>query len=408
MFTNDVDNALRTLLKESKNICFIENSQIEFSVRVYIDIYSCFFPRNLASIIIDCISSGKNSAYISLGIDNEDKSNGHANALIFNYINNVIEIERYEPHGASGSYTSFIDQYLIKLLIEDFSKFNYKIKYFTPLEYCPYFGAQTHARDTVGYCVIFSAMYVFDRSSHPEMTRNQIADMYTKKEPSLVLKETEDFLVLLDSIPKIDFFKIGNYINNPKKYEFKGFFPTEKFLDSKSNKFVRTDGPPLKYVEYYENIPQEYIQDLDNTSILQAKIQSEMTQYSSYQSEFWKNEVKELERKLNQLNSRIIRTVATEESTRLFTQEYEKLKNEQTRIILEKQKLSQGKFSNVTSSLNNANLQIISNVNLDGMTEKDKNAYLTAQNNIRLEKLGVKKKLKVKQDQNLQKNVQFR
>ena len=344
MYFDDADNALKILLKESQNICFFSASRISFMVRVYTDIYSCFFPRNLASIIIDCISSGKNSAYVPLVVHNQYNIAGHANAILFNYINNVIEIERYEPHGAYGNYTTFIDQYLIKLFTEDFSKFNYKIKYFTPLEYCPWFGAQAHAKDTVGYCVIFSLMYVFDRTSHPEMTRNQIADMYTKKEPSLVLKETKDFLVLLDSIPKINSYEAGDYINNPKKYEFKGFFPTEEFLNSKSNKFVRTGATEGRHIEHFENIPQEYIQDLDNTSTLQAEIEQKIIACSEFLNsptmpEFWRNEVNELERKLNLLNSRVIRTVATEETTRLFTQEYEKLKNEQARISLGKRKI---------------------------------------------------------------------
>lgn len=270
------------------------------------------------------------------------------------------------------------------MFTEDFSKFNYKIKYFTPLEYCPYFGAQSHARDTVGYCTVFSAMYIFDRLSHPEMTRNQIADMYTKKEPSLVLKETEDFLVLLDSFPKIDMIDSGNYINNPKKYEFRGFFPTEKFLNSKSNKFIRVVGT-LKNIEYLEDIPQEYITDLDNASTLQAEIQKDIQKFSSYFKDSYNNQkIETLEKQLKQLNSRVIKTVSTEETTKLFTQEYEKLKNEQQKIILEKQRLSKGKFSQVKSSLNDSNLYFDSNT--QGMSE----------NNIKLEKLGVKKKSKSK------------
>lgn len=386
MFAEDADNSLKILLKENKNTCFFETSQITFVARIYINIYSCFFPRNLANIIIDCISSGKNSAYVGLSINNEGKV-GHANALIFNYINNVIEIERYEPHGANGSYTSFIDQYLIKLFTQDFSKLNYKIKYFTPLEYCPYFGAQAHAKDTVGYCVIFSAMYIFDRLSHPEMTRNQIADMYTKKASSLVLKETEDFLVLLDSFPKIDRTKSGNYIDNPKKYEFRGFFPTEKFLDSKSNKFIRDPNANQNFIEYFENIPQEYISDLDNTNNLQSEIQEKITSYSRFlngsNDDFWNTEINSLKIQLEKFKSRLIKTVSTEETSKLFNQEYEKLKNEQSRIISEKQKLSKGKVLN-------------QNTVTQGNSEKERNAYLTLQNNIRLEKLGVKVKTKKK------------
>ena len=313
-------NALKQMLKDNNNVCLLGNVTIAFSIRVYKDIYSCFFPKNLAQRIVDCIGSGKYSTYIHLGIF--DKEGGHANGIVFNWISNFIEIERYEPHGSCGDLSPFLDQYLKKLFTEDFKKLGYNIKYFSPLEYCPYFGAQAHSNDPVGYCGVFSAMYIFDRLSHPELTRKQVAEMYIKTQPNVLLKETEDFYALMEKYPT----EKENYYDNLNLYDFRGFFPTEDFLKSKSNKFIPIGDEYL--VEYYQPIPKEYIIDLDESFKLTQEIQKQISDPStdSYHRKKYK-------KKLEKLNKKIEKTVTTEESTRLFKLEYQRLLDEQNNII---------------------------------------------------------------------------
>ena len=328
-------NALKQMLKDNNNVCLLGNVSITFGIRVYKDIYSCFFPKNLAQRIADCIGSGKYTTYIQLAIYNKL---GHANGLIFNWISNFIEIERYEPHGSVSDLTPFIDQYLKKLFTEDFQKLGYNIKYFSPLEYCPYFGAQTHSNDPVGYCVIFSAMYIWDRLTHPELTRNQVAEMYIKRQPNALLKETEDFYALMAKYPTE---KIDNDFDNPELYDFRGFFPSEEFLKSKSNKFVPLGSPIAKYsIEYNEPIPKEYITDLDESFKLTQEIEKKISNYSQFTNStlptdnknYWIEEIEKYKKELEKLNKKILNTVTTEESTRLFELEYQRLLDEQNNI----------------------------------------------------------------------------
>lgn len=242
-----VINSLNT-----KNVCVLENTKIVFSVRVYKDLYSVFFPTNFSKKIMKCIKSGQNSAFLILGVRN-DLVTGHTNALIFNYINNVIEIERYEPHGSGGNYTHFIDQFLEKLLKTEFPK--YTVKYFSPLEYCPYIGAQIYSKDEIGYCSLFSAMYIFDRLTHPELTRNEVANLHNKKKPKELLKEIKEFETLLLNYPKVS----RLYYDDPEHYTFKGFFPTEAFLKKKVYKAEYISNAlkfPLDYIEIFDPLPK--------------------------------------------------------------------------------------------------------------------------------------------------------
>lgn len=355
LYFEDSDRALKSLLAHNKSICFIDNSSISFRVKVFKDVYSVFFPIHLGERILDCIKSGKNTTFIPLNIHNNSES-GHANILLFNFIgNNEIEIERYEPHGTYNNYTSFIDQYLKKLLIDEFP--GYTIKYFSPLEYCPYFGAQKHSNDQVGYCIAFSSMYVFDRLTHPELTRNQVANMYIQKDPKELLKETISFYNILNNYPKSDIVETGNYPDNPDSYVFKGFFPSEAFLEHNSNKFVFIKGSKERRndIEFSSTIPKEYTyQKMLNLQDTILDIQSEINTFKEYKLKgtgirkydvYVGNKLNKLVYQLEKLNNRIKKVQKDTENPELFGVEYKRLMEEKIRIKNQVSKMrSKNKF----------------------------------------------------------------
>ena len=206
-----VDNtllAVQKVLEKVPSVCFLKNHNVvvlinyNFNKKIVKDV-EIWFPRNFMMDTLNCIKN-KKSNFMFLNILLKNKSGGHGNCLIFKYKNkNTIEIERYEPLGTNVFY-NVVDSYLKKILATLFKEYDINIVYYTPLNFCPIIGAQKHAKDNQ-LCVIFSAIYIYDRLINPKLSRKKIANLYTKTDGKILLKQIKDFKkFLISKIENVD------------------------------------------------------------------------------------------------------------------------------------------------------------------------------------------------------------
>jgi len=152
------------------------------------------FPQNkynnIHKILI-WMNEHKNDGYrwfiIPIGI--EINTNSHANYLIFDI--EMMEVERFEPHGAYPplglNYDSeLLDNILINYIFESGLKF----KYFKPLNYLPKIGFQIkeinelnndYIGDPNGFCALWCIWWADLRLTNPEITRDKLVKNINKE-----------------------------------------------------------------------------------------------------------------------------------------------------------------------------------------------------------------------------------
>lgn len=192
--------ALEKILKKVPNVCFVNNHNILIIInrkKIITKEVEFWIPKNFLFDLLKCIKNKKSTFYF-LNIYSKNKLGGHANCLIFKYKNqNTIEIERYEPVGFN-KVNFIVDTYLKKMLTHIFSDTEFNIVYYSPLNFCPIIGAQKHAKDNQ-YCIIFSAIYIYDRMINTSLSRKKIANLYIKMDSKVLLKQIKDFRKFLIS-----------------------------------------------------------------------------------------------------------------------------------------------------------------------------------------------------------------
>ena len=206
--TIDVLLGLLYLLEKHKNVCstlssdFVENNDIyEFykSIGILMNSRSEFLNFELVWInyklymtdkfferIKDCIKSG--SKYIVLPLGIELSAGSHANYIIYDISNNIIE--RFEPHGSTTPPgLNYNPELLDKILESRFKEINDKITYVKPKDYLPKIGFQLldiyetkkkKIGDPGGFCALWAVWYVDMRLTYTMLTPQKLVKKLIK------------------------------------------------------------------------------------------------------------------------------------------------------------------------------------------------------------------------------------
>lgn len=206
--TIDVLLGLIYLLEKHKNVCstlstdFVENNDIyEFykSIGVLMNSRSEFLNFELIWInlklymtdkffqkIKDCVNSGSKFIIIPLGI--EMNIGSHANYLIYDVSNNILE--RFEPHGSTTPPgLNYNPDLLDKILESRFKEINDKIKYLRPKDYLPKVGFQLldiyetkkkKIGDPGGFCALWAVWYVDMRLTYNMLSPQKLVKKLIK------------------------------------------------------------------------------------------------------------------------------------------------------------------------------------------------------------------------------------
>jgi ankyrin repeat protein len=206
--TIDVLLGLLYLLEKHKSVCstlstdFVENNDIyEFykSIGVLMNSRSEFLNFEIVWInyklyitdkffekIKDCIKAGSKYVIIPLGI--ELKQGSHANYLIYDISNNILE--RFEPHGSTTPPgLNYNPELLDKILESRFKEVNDKIFYLRPKDYLPKVGFQLldiyenkkkKIGDPGGFCALWAIWYVDMRLTYNMLTPQKLVKKLIK------------------------------------------------------------------------------------------------------------------------------------------------------------------------------------------------------------------------------------
>lgn len=107
----------------------------------------------MESVLKKVISENKDDIIIEIGLYNLSRTIGHANMLYIEQGHDGIHINYYEPQGASIEHErhNYISNLIRSLYIG---------KYYNMTNYCE-LGLQFFSKDDVGYCTMFSLLWVY-------------------------------------------------------------------------------------------------------------------------------------------------------------------------------------------------------------------------------------------------------
>ena len=178
--------ALLYLLKKHKNDCAPISSNIsdlsfsEYGLDYIKNTNKLKYYEQYIEDFNNCLENKNIKFIISPLRIFDSETGGHANYLIFN--KHTFEIERFEPYGSYMNNNN-LDQKLKNF----YSDINTKIKYFSPMEYCPNIGiqelqelelelekTQESIGDPLGFCSAWSIWYADLRLSNPKINRKDL------------------------------------------------------------------------------------------------------------------------------------------------------------------------------------------------------------------------------------------
>jgi len=159
-----------------------------------------FIPSNkkndLMRLLNDCKNNyqknGSRFLIIPIGIEKiiDSNSYSHANYLIFDF--KLMEVERFEPHGADHPSDLNYNPNLLDNILDD--KINgligIKFKYFTPKSYLPKIGFQIkeiaelksdYIGDPNGFCALWCIWWADLRLSFPDISRQNLVKILFKE-----------------------------------------------------------------------------------------------------------------------------------------------------------------------------------------------------------------------------------
>lgn len=178
-------------------------------------------PRSVLSKFKQCLA--KNSLYILMYLKVEWPSSNSAHANFLIYDTRRKQMERFEPEFFGNNKRVELDDALL-------SYFNKKIpgliqKYFTPVDYIPLYNYQMFQQwenvdvpnDPGGFCLAWSIWYADMRMTYPDIPREKLIEMATKKltlHPKLLTGYIRDYAAFLhrymEKVYKVDIKPIEN------------------------------------------------------------------------------------------------------------------------------------------------------------------------------------------------------
>ena len=187
---NNLDLITNNELKKYYLQLGIIKSNIDFLNFEIIWLYqNIFFPDNFESIILKFINNPDiNFFIIPIGIELD--AGAHANILIYDKLNNILE--RFEPNGSdpppSFNYNSNLFD---NILYGYFKKIFPNLKYLTPKMYLPKIGFQGYENfelyktrklgDPGGFCVVWCLWYANNKIKYNNISSEKLVEILIKK-----------------------------------------------------------------------------------------------------------------------------------------------------------------------------------------------------------------------------------
>ena len=126
---------------------------------------------------------------IGIELTTNESSYGHANFLLFDF--DIMQVERFEPHGAEPPYGMDYNANLLDNLLKNkISSFKLGFEYISPSEYLPKIGFQIkeiyelksdYIGDPNGFCAVWCIWWCDIRIKNPNINRNKIVNLLVKE-----------------------------------------------------------------------------------------------------------------------------------------------------------------------------------------------------------------------------------
>ena len=180
-----------------KSMGVLMNSRSEFLNFEIIWInYKLYVVEHFFEQIKDCINAQKRFIILPLGI--ELKEGSHANYIIFDTVNKLVE--RFEPHGSTTPPgLNYNPDLLDKILYSRFKEIDENIKYLKPSDYLPKISFQLldilenkkkKIGDPGGFCALWAVWYVDMRLTYHDIEPQKLINKLIKtiKENNIYVK----------------------------------------------------------------------------------------------------------------------------------------------------------------------------------------------------------------------------
>ncbi len=234
----DTMAAMKALAERHPNECIVMSGSGESWHNLGINFYSSSFqggpyiqppPMGFVNGFNECLKRCGKSRFIAFPltiwfITSSGEQGGHANYMIYDCSENAIE--RFEPYGFLESISDEVDK-TVRIFFESNIP---KIKYYSPLDFCPVISLQAveetqevlfrptrRLGDPKGFCVAWAAYYADLRLGNPNKSREKLIQeaLETLKSQTAVFT---DF--------------IRNYAEDLVKYRNQGIKEMEMEIDS--------------------------------------------------------------------------------------------------------------------------------------------------------------------------------
>lgn len=170
------------------SICEIEGFEIMWiNKNIIFPIQHDISINSILKWMVENKSHGCRWFIVPIGI--EFNSFSHANYLIIDI--EMMEIERFEPHGAyAPTGYNYVPELLDTLISNYIGESGLKFKYFKPIDYLPKIGFQTieinelkadYIGDPNGFCALWCIWWTDMRLSNPNITRTKLIKLLTKE-----------------------------------------------------------------------------------------------------------------------------------------------------------------------------------------------------------------------------------
>ena len=180
---------------------------------------------------------------IPIGIEQLVNNNNlsHANYLIFDF--ELMEVERFEPHGSTVPYGLNYNPSLLDDILEArFRGIDEKIKYIKPKDYLPKVGFQfmdayedkkKKIGDPSGFCALWSIWYVDMRLTYKELDRKSLVKLLLKSirnqnvsYKNMIRNYSQNIIQIRDKVLQKSNMDINDWLN-------------DEYNDDQINSFVR-------------------------------------------------------------------------------------------------------------------------------------------------------------------------
>ena len=202
--------------------------KIEFiNIEILWSYQKLIYITNFDSLLINLISKDERFIIIPLGIEITEGS--HANIIIFDKINKIIE--RFEPNGAYTLYNfNYNSKLLDSLLKNKFINLLNEYTYITPSDYLPIIGFQMleninmkniEIGDPNGFCAVWCIWWCKYKISNPNIESKKLAielikniKLSNKSFKKIIRNFSKNIVILRDDILKKYNIDINDWINN--------------------------------------------------------------------------------------------------------------------------------------------------------------------------------------------------